>query len=240
MLIPTRIMEKKNESKAFLGKGEIMKTRIISGMMLLALSGFSAVASATYILIPELGGQAVYDHATNLTWVANANLADTNTFGVSGINAGGYMTWSIAQQWIAAMDTANYLGYSDWRLPTSDTCVGYNCTGSEMGNLFYNGLGQVAGQSITATNNAANYGLFQNVQSGLYWSGTEYAPNPNDAWNFLTYNGSQNAYSKSTIIFALAVRSGQVAAVPEPSTALMLGVGLLALIGVGRRRLALR
>jgi hypothetical protein len=206
-------------------------SKILNGMLLLALSGFSAVASATDTLISELGGQVVYDQTTNLSWIANANLAATNTFGVNGINPGGYMTWNTAQNWIAAMDAANYMGNSDWRLPTSDTCSGLNCTGSELGNLFYNGLGQAALRDIGTVHNA-NYSLFKNVQDINLWSGTEWAPSPTyAAWEFNTYAGSQNVLNKgvSTYMFALAVSTGNVAAVPEPeSYAMMLaGLGLM-------------
>lgn len=169
------------------------------GASLLSATGAHAALTLT------LGGQGVYDDHLNLTWLQNANLADSTPFGVSGINANGTMSWHTAQNWIGAMNAASYLGFSDWRLPTSDACGGYNCTGSEMGHLFYNELGGVAGQPITTTHNA-NYGLFQNVQSDYYWSGTEYAPNTNYAWNFLTYGGYQNAYNKNYIMFAWAVR----------------------------------
>ena len=231
-----------------------MKHLIKPVVLSLALLSAGA-ANAADTMTSALGGQVVYDATTNLSWIANANLAATNTFGVSGINANGSMNWNTAQNWITAMDASKYLGYSDWRLPTSDTCAWYNCTGSQMGNLFYNGLGQVAGQSITTTHNA-NYSLFNNVQSYLYWSGTEYvkpyvggclrrcggqyAWNPDLAWYFRTDVGYQNALNVNDGVFALAVRPGQVAAVPEPSTTLLFGVGLLAMIGVVRRRLALR
>lgn len=46
------------------------------------------------------------------------------------------------------------------------------------------------------------------VQSNNYWSGTEYAPNTNNAWNFNTNNGNQNANNKNNNMFALAVRPG--------------------------------
>jgi len=51
-----------------------------------------------------------------LIWTADANLATSATFGVTGINANGTMTWDKAQEWIAAMNTANYGGANDWRL----------------------------------------------------------------------------------------------------------------------------
>jgi len=218
--------------------------------------GLLTAGRANAALIATDGGLTVYSAATNLSWLANANLAMTHTFGLatgvdlgtvgvpnpvgpSVIYADGSMTWGGAIQWIAAMNVANYLGYSDWRLPTSDTCAGYNCTGSEMGNLFYNELGGVAGVSILTTHNA-DLALFNNVQSGFYWLGSEYAPDTSQAWRFDTNNGYQFVVSKGTVLTALAVRPGQVAAVPEPSTTLLFGVGLLAMIGVVRRRLALR
>ena len=46
------------------------------------------------------------------------------------------------------------------------------------------------------------------VQSNDYWLGTEYAPNTNNAWNFNTNNGNQNANNKNNQFYALAVRPG--------------------------------
>jgi len=47
-----------------------------------------------------------------------------------------------------------------------------------------------------------------NVQSNNYWSGTEFAPNTSNAWNFNFNNGNQNANNKNNNFFAWAVRSG--------------------------------
>ena len=33
----------------------------------------------------------------------------------------------------------------------------------------------------------------------VYWSGTEFAPNPNNAWNFNTDNGNQNNDNKDKL-----------------------------------------
>jgi hypothetical protein len=112
------------------------------------------------------------------------------------------MTWTNANAWAASLNVA---GVTGWRLPGTlqpDTSCGnqtggvppqgfgFGCTGSEMGNLFYNVLGGVAGSSITTTHNA-NYDLFSNVQSNFYWSGTEFAPNTRYAWHFFFLGGFQ-------------------------------------------------
>jgi hypothetical protein len=58
-----------------------MNKRLFWGfLLLLALPG---VAQAT--LISRLSGQAYYDDVLDITWLANANLAAGNTFGVGGI-----------------------------------------------------------------------------------------------------------------------------------------------------------
>src|ERR1035437_7528079 len=100
-------------------------------LALLAALGVSGVAQAALF---DRGGGLIYDSDFNITWQQNANLAATNTFGVSGISGSGAMTGGTANSWIAAMNAADYLGYSDWRLPTalnqdlSGPCLGFNCT----------------------------------------------------------------------------------------------------------------
>lgn len=204
--------------------------------------------SAQAALVSRLGGQAVYDTDFNITWLTDANLAASDSFGVSGI-AGGIMTWDTAQSWINAVNASNYLGFNDWRLPVSlqpdpncsfqsgSLSAGYNCSGSEMGHLFYTELGGVAGTSILTTHNSY-LSLFSNVQvDGNYWTGTEYAPNPaGSAWIFGFLYGGQDADYKSANLHALVVRSGDVVAVPLPAAAWLLGSGLLGLFGLIRRR----
>ncbi|MGB5473084.1 MAG: hypothetical protein WBQ78_06380 [Gammaproteobacteria bacterium] len=119
-------------------------------------------------LVSHLNGQAVYDTDLNITWMADSTLAVSNTFGVNGIGiTTGSMDWNTAQSWIGSMNAANYLGFSDWRLPTTlvpdPTCGGFfanvNCTGSELGHLFEIEQASTSGLFITA----AEY----------YWSDTE-------------------------------------------------------------------
>ena len=74
------------------------------------------------------------------------------------------------------------------------------------------------------------------MQNSVYWSGTEYAPNPNLAWYFSTNDGLQYGVNKDNGYYAWAVRSGDVAAVPEPGVMGLLGIGALAWAGAKARR----
>ena len=209
-------------------------------LILALLAGLSLSGAAQATLI-DRGGGLIYDNALNVTWLQNANLAATDTFGVSGISSGGLMSWNTANQWIGAMNTADYQGYSDWRLPTTapingsafdytytyngTTDVGYNISapgtahagskGSEMAYLFFNDLGNKAYYDTSGTPQAgfgANAGPFQNPQFGGYWSGTEYAPNTSGAWYFYAGFGGQFISLKTSSFYAAAVRPGDVAA----------------------------
>ena len=137
-------------------------------------SGLLSSAPVHAALESRLGGQAYYDTGLDVTWVANANLAATNAFGVSGIQSDGSMNWSTAQSWIAAMNAANYLGANDWRLPgvspvsggffnytfsySGSTDKGYNISapdspyagsdGSELAFLFYNSLANLGARDL--------------------------------------------------------------------------------------------
>ena len=154
------------------------------------------------------GGQTVYDPVTNVTWLANANLAATNTFGLPTctdattpaicVAPDGAMTFASTSQFIGNMNTFNgtgYLGQTNWQLPTINSgCPGYNCAGTQnpMGNLFYNQLNFSQGMTIITPPNIA-VGPFHNIQPYLYWT-CEAAtiqdacesngPVPNFEWSF--------------------------------------------------------
>lgn len=227
----------------------------LTTLALLAGLSLSGAAQATLF---DRGGGLIYDSVLKVTWLQNANLAATDTFGVSGINANGSMTWNTANQWIAAMNAADYLGYNDWRLPTMidtgspgcdygniGTDCGYNVQTvsggtvySELATLYYTELGN-KGSYDTSGNpqsgaGVTNSGPFTNMQSDVYWSGLEYWPYIS-AWGFSTANGGQGEDQEWYDFYAWAVRPGDVAAVPEADTWAMLLAGL-GLVGVAARR----
>ena len=133
----------------------------------------------------------------------------TNLIWLQNWNVNGRADWDAQMSWADGLDFA---GSTEWRLPSID----------EYGALFgaYGNLTQVA--------------AFKNVQSDLYWSGTEVTPGV--AWSFSPGNGLQDDVGKGSALYAVAVRPGDVtAAVPEPGT---LGL-MLAALGAGamvRRR----
>jgi hypothetical protein len=158
------------------------------------------------------GGQTVYDPVTNVTWLANANLAATNTFGLPYcssptsptvcVNQDGAMTWDSASQFVTNMNTYNgtgYLGQSYWELPPMDACGGYHCanSGEPLAELYSDQLGLSPGTPVVATPNIA-VGPFKNIQPYLYWS-CEGAtiqdacqtavPSPGFEWSFSFGNG---------------------------------------------------
>jgi hypothetical protein len=147
------------------------------------------------------------------------------------------MDWWGAQAWIGYLNKTSYDGYNNWSLPTTVPAtllgsVGFNKTGSQMGELFYNELGGVAKSSISTIHNA-NYNLFTHVQSSLYWSASEFGAY--SAWVFTTNGGGQAVDLKSAQLFSWAVRPGDVAAVPVPGAAWLFGSSLIGLVGFRRK-----
>lgn len=86
---------------------------ISAGLVSLGMAG---VADAALIgrLAATAGGmdyQAYYDDVADLTWLADANYAQT-----SGVDADGRMGWTSAKNWAAGL---NIGGVTGWRLPDS-------------------------------------------------------------------------------------------------------------------------
>lgn len=205
-------------------------SRLLGVMCATGISLLSAMANA--VVLPLEGRLetapgsgmflAYYDPNQDITWAANANI-------------NGADTWNNQVSWAAGL---NLGGVSGWRLPTTlnpdATCeqpaisAGNNCTGSEMGYLYYE-------EGITF----ATPGPFSNVQSSSYWSGTERVSAPGNAWIFRFDGGFQTIASMSgNSLFAWAVRDGDVSAVPLPAAVWLFGSGLLGLIGVARKKAA--
>lgn len=197
----------------------------------------------------DRGGGLIYDTDLDITWLADANYAYTSGYDQEGATDG-LMTYAYATAWA---DQLTYGGFTEWRLPTTlqpdASCAnqysfgsgGFNCTGSEMGHLFYNELGGTAGNgyNIEIFHND-NYSLFTNLTSDVYWSSTTVATIPTYAWQFYFSGGNQYVQGKGGAIRAMAVHPGDIAAVPLPAAGWLAGIAFAAAAARARRRASAR
>ena len=108
---------------------------------------------------------------SRLMWMQDANYAKT-----SGFDPDGLVSWVTAVNWTSSV---NFAGHTGWRLPRAAEntagSAGYS-SNSEMGDLYYNELGNTAG-------NFANGGPFFNIMDYWYWTNTLFE-NPTAAMVF--------------------------------------------------------
>jgi hypothetical protein len=132
----------------------VKKSIVVESCIYFTLVSFNSNAA----LYSRLGGLVYYDDVLDVTLLADANLALTNQFGLSlranefdtnpnTVGSTGRMTLANANAWIDGMNSSNYLGFDDWRLPVVDInndggvvdCYGGvhpYCSDNEMGYLY--------------------------------------------------------------------------------------------------------
>lgn len=172
-------------------------------------------------LVPSDGGATVYDVARDVTWLADANLAATQTFGVDGINPSGSMGYKSALRWVDALNQARHLGRNDWTLPTTPAedagCDGHNrysfgfgCRNSAFA-MLYAALGLQHSQTAVPIKPRQVKG-FSNFQPYLYWSASPNANHPENERGFTTFsfnNGFQGSNVAKNRIYVIAMVKGR-------------------------------
>ena len=133
-------------------------------------------------------GATVKDNLTGLVW---ADDAGTPTFGTSPVCTVGAKDWQGALGYVECLNTNNYKGYNDWRLPNIN----------ELASLVNKG------QSNSAT--WLNPQGFSNVKSDSYWSSSSDSSVTSDAWFVDMIDGKVSGIPKSFSFYVWPVRSGQ-------------------------------
>ena len=198
--------------------------------------------------------------ATTITWLANANFAaglkPDSPYWVSGINKDGSMSLSTALNFIDNLNKHAYLGMTTWRLPTTvaddSSCsftseggtFGYDCGEalpgnagypySELAELFYEGLGGQAHNSVMVVHNSS-FNLFKNFQPYLYWSETAQFNNPhfaNDLWFQNGFQGTEDEYDSMFVLPVSTTTTGTPPTTKLPCAAMETCDGLLPGLGI--------
>src|SRR5579871_1305881 len=202
-----------------------------------ALAAFGLLSlHAAGSLTLNADGLTVYDTVNNLTWLADFDLPATNRFGMPVcsssspqpcINANGSMNYQAAAAWVTAMNAANYLGHSNWQLPTTPAvdrgCTktgpngdsfGYGCLASAFGSMYYTGLG-ISAPNTAVPIPANNVGPFGNVQPYLYWTQTSQGSSGNSTFSFDT--GWQGANTLTHVMYVWPMIPGKLPGTPVSS-----------------------
>ena len=215
--------------------------------VLVFLSG--SIANAALV---DRGGGLIYDSNLNITWLQDANYANT-----SGHDADGRMSWDDANAWAGSLsiyDPVRDVAWDDWRLPSMDVdgsgfdstpvicdpdkpgpvASELECRDNEYGYMFYqNGV-----------SGSASPGLFTNFSNPYgYWSSTDdtsdlTTPDSSLAWHYSVSSGDLSISDKSWEWYAWAVHDGDIglSPVPVPAAIWLFGSALVGLGFIGWRK----
>lgn len=195
------------------------------------------------------GFEAYYDKLLNITWLASPNQTRMNwqvaTKWADQLTVGGFSDWRLPNT--KPVNGVSFQTVKPGASPQTiqsyagDSDIGWNITStrSELSHLYHVTLGNTGeydtkgkyqiGHALT------NSGPFINLDNTFtsYWSAANYpltkVDDKNYALYFNVYTGEQNYAFIGYKYLAWAVRDGDVAAVPEPESLVLVGVGLAAL-----------
>lgn len=143
-----------------------------------------AMSGAAQAALNDRGGGLIYDDVLNVTWLQDANYAQT-----SGYDADGGMSWGNAVTWAANLsyyDSVRNVTYTDWRLPNLNPIdgitwnnvisvegardAGFNIsapgtpyagsTASELAYMFHQNLGNLSMFATDGTQTSCGYNIY--------------------------------------------------------------------------------
>lgn len=117
--------------------------------------------------------QTMSDRLTGLIWTRNGKAP-----GPAACNPGRRMNWQDALDYVKCLNTNNFLGTNDWRLPNRN----------ELKSLVNHG--QANSSSWLNTNG------FTDVQASNYWSSTSYSYATWNAWSINMQDGAVSSIAK--------------------------------------------
>lgn len=193
---------------------------------------FSIISISSRAALVDNGGGLIYDTVLDITWAQPDALR----------------SWDDAKTWAAGLTLG---GVDGWRLPYISVAAGAGpltggpvdcstameiaCRDNELGYMFYHNLSGTLNQSIL-TSGDPDLALFPTLGDDYYWSGTQ--GESIYVWDFLFFKGLQLIAITPGADNSWAVHAGNVGAVPTPAAMWLFGSGMLSLIGVARKNIA--
>lgn len=153
------------------------------------------IVPSAFAELEDKGGGLIYDTERNITWLSDANYAETSGYeGTYYVN--GRMDWEEAMDWVEDLE---YKCYDDWRLPDAEVdgeaCSDEDCEETEALSLY-----------VDEDIRQSSPGPFTNIQDH-YWTQTEYPDNTDYAKSF-TMSGASSDTLKTSFLYVWALRDG--------------------------------
>jgi hypothetical protein len=133
----------------------------------------------------------ITDNSTGLVWEKLGSLDGSQNF-TDLHDADNFYTWADAFAKIAALNTANFAGHSDWRLPNVNELQSL----ADYGRVF------------PAIDPVFNNSVDSFTQSDVYWSSTKYQDNSGRAWFVDFFDGVVEPFGEFNGFYVRAVRGG--------------------------------
>jgi len=150
--------------------------KLIVGLVF-SVSAISSIANAGLI---DRGNGMIYDDVMDITWLQDANYAQT-----SGYDADGKMTWNESMEWAAQL---TFGGYDDWRLTkiydmNNDGCNN-GFTGTDCGYNVLTSYTELTNGNVFFSELAYMY--YENLSNLAYYD--ESGNGPQIGWDTLNAN----------------------------------------------------